>query len=377
MAQTQFNYNLADAQAVTVKPVEPEAFPFDEYVGYAEGLRRRARAFRLAPAGVLVYRRMRVAEVFAAGSRDMAASLGWQLGALAASMEFPADLPNFLEPWYGIGTTASAYGSEYIWNEGQAPGMLPRFESAAEALAAEPVQVQQTRIGQHTLAMLDYFMERTRGRLPISPCDIQSPLNVACNLVNTNNLLMDCLDDPESVASLLDRLAGLIVEFTQIQARLLGPAAVWPGHGFASSPEFTGLGQSDDNIVMVSPDMYRELAVAALVKAGAPFGGPVFHSCGNWGGWAHVVRDIPGLKTVDAAFGAQTDPNPNQPETIAEAFAGTGIVLNARIVGGVDQVEALVRRLWRPGLKLIVVTYCPTPAEQTEAYRRIHEICEA
>lgn len=35
----------------------------------------------------------------------------------------------------------------------------------------------------------------------------------------------------------------------------------------------------------------------------------------------------------------------------------------------------IVRRLWAPGMKLIVVTYCQTPQEQDEVYERIHELC--
>ena len=56
-------------------------------------------------------------------------------------------------------------------------------------------------------------------------------------------------------------------------------------------------------------------------------------------------------------------------------FADTGIVLNARIVGAADVVAAMVKRLWIPGMKLIVVTYCPSPDEQHLVYDRIHEIC--
>ena len=78
---------------------------------------------------------------------------------------------------------------------------------------------------------------------------------------------------------------------------------------------------------------------------------------------------------VDAAFSAETDPHPNPVAPFAEGFAGTGIVLNARIVGDVGVIEKTVRKLWRPGLKLIVVTYCPTPEEQERAYNVIHEIC--
>jgi len=88
-----------------------------------------------------------------------------------------------------------------------------------------------------------------------------------------------------------------------------------------------------------------------------------------------MVKTLKCLRVVDAAFGPETDPSPNPPELFAEAFANTNIVLNARIVGDVDTVEQLTRRLWRPGMKLIVVTYCATPEEQREAYQRIHALC--
>jgi hypothetical protein len=78
---------------------------------------------------------------------------------------------------------------------------------------------------------------------------------------------------------------------------------------------------------------------------------------------------------VDAAFGSQTDPQPNPPEAFAEGFRGTGIILNARIVGDAETVADIVRRLWTPPMKLIVVTYCATPDEQQIAYDRVQEIC--
>ena len=56
-------------------------------------------------------------------------------------------------------------------------------------------------------------------------------------------------------------------------------------------------------------------------------------------------------------------------------IADTGIVVNARIVGDPETVAETVKRLWKPGMKLIVVTFCQTPEEQAEAYDRVHEIC--
>ncbi|MGD8501443.1 MAG: hypothetical protein PVJ86_12395, partial [Phycisphaerales bacterium] len=89
-----------------------------------------------------------------------------------------------------------------------------------------------------------------------------------------------------------------------------------------------------------------------------------------------TVKKIPGLRMVDGAFSAATDPSPNPPEPFAEGFANTGIVVNARIVGDPETVANTVRRLWKPGMKLIVVTYCQSPREQAEAYDRVYEVCE-
>ena len=44
----------------------------------------------------------------------------------------PADAPTYLEPWYGIGVTASAFGGDYEWPEGQAPVMRPLWHDVAD-----------------------------------------------------------------------------------------------------------------------------------------------------------------------------------------------------------------------------------------------------
>jgi hypothetical protein len=133
---------------------------------------------------------------------------------------------------------------------------------------------------------------------------------------------------------------------------------------------------SDDNAIMISPEDYLELAVPSVEKICAPFGGPVFHSCGDWSGWINSVLKIKGLKMADGAFSLQTDPGATNNLESYHQFANTGIVLNARIVGDVNVIKEQVTRLWVPGMKLIVVTYCETPEEQEKAYYLIHEICQ-
>ncbi len=343
--QDRFDVNLADSQATSIKPLEAGKFDILAYESYEQGLLERCRNFRGSKSGVLVYRRMRVAEVFSHGCRDIKKSLEWQLGALKESMGYRADIPNFLEPWYGIGTVAGAFGRKYVWHEGQAPAIGEKFSSLDTALENKTTPVKETDIGAHTIRMIEYFLDKTKGKVPISYCDMQSPLNIAENIVDVNTLMTDFLIDPESVKKLLQKISNLMVDFTHTMKGLIGNALVSPGHGFGSSRCFEGLGMSNDLFVMLPEDLHRDIAIPAFEKVSKPFGGPAFHSCGNWHSRIPEVKQIKGLKMVDAAFSKATDPDPNPPETFSEKFVNTGIIVNARIVGGLDIIEDKVREL--------------------------------
>lgn len=377
MAKDIFDVNKADSQATAVRPISPKQFDFAAYEAYEASLRQGCEDFsKPGASGVLVYRRMRVAEVFSAGSRSMEDSLAWQLGALEASRAFKGDIPNFLEPWYGLGTVTTAFGCDYLWEPGQAPAVDRKFASTEELLAAPFIPVAESAVGKHTLKMIDYFMEQCEGRLPMSYSDVQSPLNILSNLVEINQFFMDFYMAPEAIEACLNRIGDLLADYTRIQDQKIGKALVKPGHGFASCRSFKGIGMSDDTMVMLPPDLYTTMAIPSMERVGDQFGGSVFHSCGNWSGKREEVRNIRNLRMADGAFSKATDPDANPPEGFADTFCGTDIILNARIVGGVDIIRERVEQLWRPGMKLIVVTYCTTPQEQEAVHDVIHSICK-
>ena len=369
-----FNFNLADSQATVVNPVQPADFCIDEYADYADDLDERCGKFWKADEGVLVYRRMRVKDVFAQDSRNMEKSLCWQLGALKESMKFKSDIPNFLEPWHGLGTVASAYGFGYLWEEGQAPAVDGKFASVQELVDAPFKAVKDTEIGRFTLDMTRYFKEQTKGRIPMSFCDVQSPLNTVSNIIDSNQFYLDFYDNPEAMAIAMNRTADLLIDYTREQQAIIGDALARPGHGFASSRMFTGIGMSDDTVTMMPDDIYFDVCAPAMVKVGNEFGGAVFHSCGNWSSKKEGIVKMPGIKMADGAFSLATDPGANSTDGYAETFANTGVILNARIVGNPQLVVEKVKQLWRPGMKLIVVTYAETPEEQAFLYDQIHKI---
>ena len=66
-------------------------------------------------------------------------------------------------------------------------------------------------------------------------------------------------------------------------------------------------------------------------------------------------------------------PNPAAP--FSEAKAGSGIILNARMVGDPEVVKETFRALWKPGMKLLAVTFSHSPGKQRDTYNIIHSIC--
>lgn len=371
-----FDITTLDAQAMPVTPVAPADFDLARYEDHAAEAEARYAAFMAKPEGIAVWQRVRVADVFRDGCRDMAASLRWQLGGLMKALDSLTDAPNYLEPWYGIGVTAAAFGGEYEWPEGQAPAVRPRYRTVQEVPPLTPRPWHEAQITRHVLAIIDYFLEETQGRVPMSWSDLQNPLNVATELVDTSGFFMGFVEAPEQVRAILAALTDEVIRFTQAQSQRIGDRLARPGHGFASARAGRGIGLSSDNLVMISPRAYRQFCVENDARIGAAFGGTALHSCGDWARWIPAVKANPQLFMVDAAFTQRTDPAFNSAAAFRDAFAGTGVIVHARMVGDPAEVLARVRQLWAPGMKLIVVTYEQNPAVQHQLYRDIHALCE-
>ena len=101
---------------------------------------------------------------------------------------------------------------------------------------------------------------------------------------------------PEKVTKLLDIIADLSIQFNNEQKKLIGDTLVFPGHGFASSVKWKGLGMSDDNAIMMSPEQHTQLAAPSFEKVCKQIGGTVFHSCGDWTIWLDSVMSLQNIK---------------------------------------------------------------------------------
>ena len=75
MAEDQFDYICADAQATPAKPLKSEEFDIERYCDYEEGLLEANRRFWSGDGGAAVYRRFRAPQVFSFSCKDMEYSL--------------------------------------------------------------------------------------------------------------------------------------------------------------------------------------------------------------------------------------------------------------------------------------------------------------
>jgi len=374
MNSSTFNYTLKDAQALPVTPIEPRDFDLARFEAHAAEADRRYADFMRKPGGLAVWQRVRAGEVFRDACRDMKASLRLQLGALQTSLDYATDAPMYLEPWYGIGVTVSAFGAEYDWPAGQAPVVRPLYRSIDDVPPLAARAFDQVPIMRYTLDTIEYFLDQTQGRVPLSWSDLQAPLNVATELIDTRAFFTGLVEQAARVREVLSAVTEVIIQFTRQQSDLIGKRLARPGHGFASSRAGKGIGLSTDNLVMISPKMYETFCVADNIAIGQVFDGVAIHSCGDYARWLPALKKIDNLLMVDAAFSPQTDPKPNTPEAFRDAFVNTGIIVQARMVGAPPEVLALTKRLWTPGMRLIVVTYVPDPETQHQLYRDLHAL---
>lgn len=369
-----FNYKLKDAWSIPVTPIEIKDFDINRYEEYSQECDKRYADFLSKKEGIAVWQRVRADKVFRDSCRDMKESLKWQFGALKKSLDYLTDAPTYLEPWYGVGTSASAFGAEYEWFSGQAPAMKTLYKTFEEVPELIPLKFEDVPIMQYTLETIEYFLEKTKGRIPMSWCDIQDPINIIGGIIDISQVFMSFYLYPDKLKKILSQLVDVVINFTKKQSELIGNSLVRPGHGFASSRLGTGIGLSTDNLIMISQEMYEEFCLKNSARIGDNFGGTAVHSCGNWGKWIESVKKIPNLTMVDGAFSPETDPNHNNCEVFRDALVNTGIILHARIVGNSEEVISRVKRLWKPGMKLIVVPNIQNPEEQKKLYRKIHNL---
>ena len=142
-------------------------------------------------------------------------------------------------------------------------------------------------------------LERFAGRAQVGFTDLGGNLDIAASLRETQELLMDCLDDPAGVDALSRRITPAWLRFYREQYELIAKA----GRGTSAwaplwSPGRTYMLQSDFSY-MISPDLFARWVVPDLAACSAELDHAFYHLDGK-GELPHVdhLLTVPNLKGV-------------------------------------------------------------------------------
>lgn len=277
------------------------------------------------------------------------------LGYVAKSLAIPSDHLPLMEPWFGTGVYANMYGCEYVWRDGEAPAAHYLYHKLEEVVGLPKPRWEDGPIAQLVMETIRYFKSKTGDALPIVWTDTQSAHDTATLVLDACEVFTACLLEPEIIEAFLRQINSLIIEFSKVQAEAIGDALLSPGHIFLNGAGFSGMSISDDNLAVSSPKVNEQFNLPLAEEVGLAMGGVAIHSCGNY---AHTMGKIkplvPSCVALDCAIDHVVDPNPNSPEAVRDALAGSGLAVHVRMTGQTEEMLQVVRRVLHPDLRVVV-----------------------
>ena len=211
------------------------------------------------------------------------------------------DLVPYFMPWFGTGVLASGFGCEITIAPG--PGNDPAVAGPCIATPADAAHLKLPDPNQdgwmpRVLEAIDYA--RAYSDLPPGLTDMQGPLDTLGLMCGQAQLYKWMYQEPRMVHDLFDMVTEAFIAWTKVQKDHIGePLDRSNGLQGVWSPEGVGIWESDDDLVLLDPALYREFVVPYVSRIFDAFGGGSVHFCGN--GYHHVenLRQIRGLRVVN------------------------------------------------------------------------------
>ena len=188
----------------------------------------------------------------------------------------------FFMPWFGTGVLASGFGTKVEMLHKMDPAVnmseIKHPEEIDELAMPDP---EKSGLMPRTLKQIEYFRERCD--LPVGVTDCQGPLTTAFMVVGYENFSYWMYDHPNYVHKLMNMCTDALIEWVKIQKAHMDPNDARAAYilGMRIPPEKGGAWLSDDDSILMPPDLYAEFVKPYNEKFLAAFGGGGIHYCGN------------------------------------------------------------------------------------------------
>ena len=306
-------------------------FPTEKYLKMREASNKRFSAFYDGTGPRVAVSQRPGYQFTGAICRYADRQLDNELEYIAQAMRYRSDfMISALEPWLGVGIYAAGFGAKYIWTDTAAPQTRPFINTPEEISDLKLKPLSEWEEMREVLRRIRYFREETHGLVGITLTDTQSPNDTASLIMNTAEFFADCLEEPEAIKPLLDKVTDAIIEYSRIQMEEIGEQLCTPGHNTVCGFGAKGLMLSCDNMAVISPAAFKNAEADYLARISEAFGGVHTHSCGRFLHNVPALLGVKGIRMIDCAVD-RCDPSPNDPEKLADLVRGRDdVIIQAR-----------------------------------------------
>ncbi len=256
------------------------------------------------------------------------------------SMEPETDFVPFLDPFEGVTKIAEAFGCRVVIPENGDPAVAAPIIKKAEDVYSLKKPDPDNPVFLDVFDTIRTWQDLTGSIIPIGTTDPQSPLNVADLLWETNDFFISLYTHKKEVHYLLDMITEVFIDFYSRQLEIIDNRAC-PVHAFPLVSPNDGIAVSDDEMALLSPELYEEYGVPCNSRIGEHFGGIYLHSCGRYGDFLDAVTSIEQIRAVNGHL----SPMEFQPEFIPKLMdKKVGL-----FIGISDKSVGWKQNSWGPG----------------------------
>jgi len=275
--------------------------------------------------------------------------------------EIPDDYIPVFHPWYSTAVLPSALGVKVRFQKGLDPaaegGVINEPGDIRKLVMPDPYSCG---LMPKVLSAIDYFKANSDAFVAVT--DTQGPLNIALTLTGAENLFVWMYEYPDAVHELMDFCTQALIEWIKVQKKHAGHTLygdAYP-HTLYLPRGFGGVSFSDDDLVVISPEQYREFVMPYNERLLDAFGGGTVHFCGSAG---HQLENLANMR---GCSGVNNFPMGNfgQASRLLELFRGKGAHMlcefNAADISG--YCEQLRRTLRDPSGCVVSIFVTPRMA---------------
>lgn len=201
----------------------------------------------------------------------------------------------YLDCLGGTELFAQAFGCPVHYPENDMPFARPLIHSAADVSRIK-VPALDVPVLARQFKFADELRRRAGPQALVRTVDVQSPMDIAALIWDKNDFYLALMDAPRAVAELSAKVMELLTAFLDEWFSRYGREHV------AHFPDYLmprGLTVSEDEIGVVSPELFTDLFLPELATLSTHFGGIGIHCCADSRHqWDNLLK-IPDLRLLN------------------------------------------------------------------------------